>query len=83
MILDFCKDGLPIVYDSKTNEIVYKDNRVNFSHLKMAYESGRDRVKLTDKLYMKISFDGISFGCLRLSNQQCKSIIRTVCNKSN
>jgi hypothetical protein len=80
-LLDHCKNGLPIMYDDRTNEMVYKDNRFLFDNLKVAYESGMDRIRLSSNMMMIIRNDMVSFGCLELSHQQCKSIIRTVCNK--
>jgi hypothetical protein len=82
-ILDYCKDGKPIIYDEMTGDVIYKEHRVSFSLLKKAYDSNVDRVKLTEKLSMSRSDYFISFGCLQLTNQQCKSFIKTICNKSN
>jgi hypothetical protein len=80
-LLDFCKNGLPIMYDEVSKEIVYKEHRFLFTHLKQAYESGMDRYRIADNLTMIIYNETVCFGCLKLTHQQCKSIIRTVCNK--
>lgn len=83
MILDYCKNGLPIQYDSGTNEIIYKTHRVLFNNLKLAYESNRDRINLGNELTMFRRSYMVSFGCLELSHHQCKSIIDKVCKKSS
>lgn len=80
-LLDYCRNGLPIMYDESTKEMVYKDSRFLFHDLKTAYESGMDRYRIADNLTMIIYNEIVCFGCLKLSHQQCKSIIKTVCNK--
>jgi hypothetical protein len=76
IVLDFSKEGLPIYYDETTKEIVFKNNRVLYSHVKEAYKSSYDRVDLGKDLKMIRTDFGISFGCLELSHQQCKTIIK-------
>jgi len=83
MVLDYCKNGLPIVYDKPTNRVIYKDNKVDFSLLKRAYDSQMDRVELGNNLRMRKCDYFINFGCLRLTHEQCQSIIKKVKNATN
>lgn len=77
-VIDYCKKGLPIELDDNTGEIIYKDNKVLFSVIKKCYESGRNKVQLTkDLVYRK--YDGtIEFGCLTLTEEKVKQLIKTV-----
>lgn len=81
MILDYCNKGLPIVLDISTQEIVYKDNRVLFDNIKRASESGLDRIQLSKDLTYTRSFGFVEFGCLSLSEEKVKHLIKKVCNR--
>lgn len=82
-VLDYCKNNIPIIYDDATREVVYKEHRVSFSLLKRAYDSNMDRVRVTEKLSMTKGDCFVNFGCLQLTNQQCKSLIKAICTKSS
>ncbi len=77
-IIDYCNHGLPIQLDDNTQEIIYKDNKVLFSLIKKCYESGRDKVQLTEDLIYR-KYDGlIEFGCLILTEEKVKQLIKIV-----
>jgi hypothetical protein len=76
MVLAHSKEGLPIELDEVTSEITYKDTKVSFYAIKDAYESGLDRVQLTDSLDMTIKNNFVTFGCLTLTENQVKHLIK-------
>ena len=79
--IDFCKQGLPIVLDLEKEEIVYKDNRVLVSDCISAYNSGRDKVKLSETLSFH-KFPGVvEFGCLSMSEEKFNQLKKVVCHK--
>lgn len=80
-VLDFCKKGLPIVLDISTEEIVYKDNRVLVSDAIAAYDSGCDRVKLSDTLMFHKLLGVVEFGCLSMSEEKFNQLKKIVCLK--
>jgi hypothetical protein len=81
MIIEYCDNGLPILLDESSKEIIYKENRVPFSVIKEAFESGYDRIQLTKDVMFKRTFDMVEFGCLIMSKDKTKILIRKVCNK--
>jgi hypothetical protein len=76
MVLAHSKEGLPIELDESTSEISYKDTKVSFYVLKDAFESGLDRVQITDSLDMTIKNNFVTFGCLTLTENQVKQLIK-------
>lgn len=78
MILAHSKEGLPIELDEVTSEIIYKDTKVSFYVIKEAFESGMDRVQLTDKLELTIKNNFVTFGCLTLEENNVKHLIKLV-----
>lgn len=78
MILDYCRKGLPIEYDEASSELVYKDNRVPFSLIQKAKESGCDRYPLTDDLEYEIKGGFITFGCLELTKEKFNQLFTHV-----
>ncbi len=69
-----CKDGIPILYNSNTNEVVYKGNKIQVEELLKAYNSGCDKVQLKDNLFF-IKMNGfIEFGCLTISETIFKQL---------
>jgi len=75
MILDYCKNGLPIELDLITKEVIYKKHRVLLKHIKMAFESDRDKVELTDTLSFFKSHGLVEFGCLTLTETEFKKLL--------
>lgn len=78
MIIAYCENGLPIELFEDTDEIVYKDNKVPFTAIKSAMESGLDKVELTHNLTFIKTGGFVSFGCLTLSETKVKQLIKTV-----
>jgi hypothetical protein len=76
MILAHSAEGLPIELDEATSEVIYKDTRVSFYVIKDAFESGMDRVQLTEKLDLTIKNNFVTFGCLTLTENQVKHLIK-------
>lgn len=77
-VIDYCSKGLPIQLDDDTQEIIYKDNKVLFSHIKQCYESGRTKIQLTENLIYR-KYDGlIEFGCLIITEEKVKQLIKIV-----
>jgi hypothetical protein len=79
--IDFCKNGLPIMLDISTEEIVYKDNRVLVSDAIAAYNSGNDRVKLTETLMFHKLPGIVEFGCLSMSEEKFNQLKNIVCRQ--
>lgn len=79
--IDFCKNGLPINLDLATEEIIYKDNRVLVSDCISAYNSGRDKVKLSETLSFHRFTGVVEFGCLSMSEEKFNQLKRVVCHK--
>jgi len=75
MILQYCREGLPIELDLITKEFIYKKHRVLVNHIKKAFESGRDKVELTDTLSFFKSQGLVEFGCLTLTETEFKQIL--------
>lgn len=76
MILDYCKDGLPIELLESTGEIKYKDTKVSFIVLKDAIESGIDKHQITEKLDLTITDGWVTFGCLTLTKTLTNKLIK-------
>jgi len=76
MILDYCKEGLPIELDESTGEIKYKDTIVSLYVIKDALESGMDRIQVTPKLEIIITDGWVTFGCLTLTKQKVNQLIK-------
>lgn len=82
-VIDYCSKGLPIELDDDTQEIIYKDNKVLFSHIKQCYESGRTKIQLTENLIYR-KYDGlIEFGCLIITEEKVKQLIKKVWKQLN
>lgn len=75
MLLDYSKEGLPIELDLTTKEVIYKKHKVLFDDIKLAYESGRDKVQLTETLSFFRSHNLIEFGCLTLTETEFKKLL--------
>ncbi len=78
MLLDYSKEGLPIEYDEASSELVYKDNRVPFSLIQKAKESGYNRYSLTDNLEYEVSGGFVTFGCLELTKEKFNQLFTHV-----
>lgn len=76
MVLSHSQEGHPIILDESTGEIVYKDTRVKFEAIKEAFESGMDRVKLSEKLEIVITDGWVTFGCLTLTKTKVNQLIK-------
>lgn len=77
-VIDYCSKGLPIQLDDDTQEIIYKDNKVLFSHIKQCYESGKTKIQLTENLIYR-KYDGlIEFGCLIITEEKVNQLIKKV-----
>ena len=81
MILDYCSKGIPIFLHKETQDIGYKDNIVPFRHIKAAYESGLDRVKLSHNLFYTRQSGLCDFGCLTLTEEKVQQLIKKVCKQ--
>jgi len=75
MILTYSVEGLPIELDVASREVKYKDTVVSYDLIKEAFESGRDRVQLTENLDLTINNNFVTFGCLTLTVKQVKQLI--------
>jgi hypothetical protein len=78
MVLDYCTSGLPIEYDEETSDLIYKDNRVPFSLIKLAVESGFDKYPLTDNLEFERSGGYIVLGCLEITKDKFNQYYKQV-----
>lgn len=78
MIVGYCQEGLPIVYDADSAEIIYKDNRVSLYKIKSALESGVDNYQLTKNLTYSKGMGFTNFGCLTLSNVETQNLFNKV-----
>lgn len=76
MILSYSKEGLPIELDVSTAEIIYKENRVLFSLIKHAVDSGCDTCDITANLKFQAINGFVTFGCLELTNNQFNQLYR-------
>lgn len=76
MLLEHSKEGLPIIYNEATGNIEYKDTKVSFLLIKEAFESGMDRVQLTEKLELTIIEEFCTFGCLTLTKTKVNQLIK-------
>jgi hypothetical protein len=79
MILDYCSKQIPILFHKETMEIGYKDNLVPFEYIKRAYESGYDKVRLSHNLFYRKQSGLCDFGCLTLTEEKVKQLIKKVC----
>jgi hypothetical protein len=79
MIIDYCNKQIPILFHKETMEIGYKDNLVPFEHIKRAYESGYDKVRLSHDLFYRKQSGLCDFGCLTLTEEKVKQLIKKVC----
>lgn len=78
MILDYSKEGLPIEFDESSAELIYKENRVKFSLIKSALESGCDRYQLTENLDYEATEGFVTFGCLTLTKEKFNTLFKKV-----
>jgi hypothetical protein len=78
MVLDYSKEGLPIEYDEETSELIYKDNRVPFSLIKLAVESNCNRYPLTENLDFEMSGGFVTFGCLEITKEKFNQYYKQV-----
>jgi hypothetical protein len=78
MILDYSQEGLPIEYDESSAELIYKENRVPFSLIKSAVESGCNVFPLTEKLEYEVSGGFVTFGCLEITKEQFNKYYKQV-----
>jgi len=78
MILDYSQEGLPIIYDEDTTELIYKDNRVPFSLIKSAVESKCNIYPLTEKLDFETSGGFVTFGCLEITKEKFNQYYKQV-----
>lgn len=78
MIVGYSQEGLPIIFDEASAEIIYKDNRVSLYLIKSALESGLDNYQLTEKLDYSVSGGFVNFGCLTLSREKTNILFKTV-----
>lgn len=84
IILDYSDEGLPIYWNPEDDKVQYKDTTVPFLVIKRAIESSIDRHQLASDLTMEKSGGFVTFGCLTLSHEKCKTLIKSVLwNKSN
>jgi hypothetical protein len=81
MLLDISDKGLPMTYDEESQDLVYKDNRVPFKDVIAAYDSGMNKVDLTDNLLFKREDDYVHMGCLKITETQFKLLRRKIINK--
>lgn len=77
-VLTHCREGLPIEYDEENDNLVYKENHISYKDLKEAYDSGYDRVQLTEKLTYRYVSGLCIYGCLELQEENVKKIIKTI-----
>jgi len=78
MIVGTSQEGLPIIFDEASAEIIYKKNRVSIYKIKEALESGQDRFMLAEDLEYTISEGFVNFGCLTLSREKTNYLFKTV-----
>ena len=78
MILDYSQEGLPIIYDENSAELIYKEIRIPFSLIKSAVDSKCDRYPLTDKLDYEAVGGFVTFGCLELTKTKFNQLFKTV-----
>jgi hypothetical protein len=83
MILDYSSEGLPIIFDEETADIIYKDTRVSFFKIKSAVESGLDEVQLTDTLTYSNKNEFCTFGCLTLTKSKVTFLIKLLWKQLN
>jgi hypothetical protein len=78
MILDYSQEGLPIIYDEDSAELIYKDNRVPFSLIKSAVESNCNTYPLTENLDYETSGGFVTFGCLEITKVKFNQLYKQV-----
>lgn len=76
--LTHCREGLPIEYDEENDSLIYKDNHIPYTDLKEAYDSGYDRVQLTEKLTYRYVSGLCIYGCLELQEIEVKKLINKI-----
>jgi len=76
MIVDYSQEGLPIIFDEASAEVIYKDNRISLSLIKSALESGLDTYQLTDNLEYSVSGGFTNFGCLTLPTEKTNILFK-------
>jgi hypothetical protein len=76
MVLEYSSEGLPIILDVASRKVKYKDTEVSVDLIKEAFESGLDKVQLTKDLDIEISNEFVTFGCLTLTKNQVKQLIK-------
>lgn len=83
MVLATSNEGLPIELDEATSIISYKGTKVPFYDIKEAFESGMDKVQLTETLEYTIKNNFVTFGCLTLTENQVKQLIKLAWKQLN
>ena len=78
MILTYSDEGLPIELDENNSLIMYKDTSVSFYIIKKAFESDLDRVQLTNTLELTKKNGFVTLGCLTLTENKVKQLIKLV-----
>ena len=78
MLVGYSQEGLPIMYDADSAEIIYKDNRVSIFKIKSALESGFAEYRLTDNLQYSKREGFTNFGCLTISNVETQNLFNKV-----
>ena len=78
MLIGYSQEGLPIMYDADSAEIIYKDNRVSIFKIKSALESGLDEYQLTENLQYSKREGWTNFSCLTLTNEETQILFKKV-----
>lgn len=74
-------NGYDVTYNKESDTLFCKDLQIPAEKLIRAYESSLDRCHIEGKLVMR-KFDGeITLGCLKLSNESGKQLIRKIKNE--
>ena len=73
-ILDYCKEGNPIIFDDDSKTITYKSVTILAQIVSEAFNSEFDKVQLARNLFCVKRDDLVEFGCLTMTTAKFKEL---------